>query len=479
MRSHCSRSSLPCPIRVLGALGLLLLMGGLPAGCKLFRKTVEFPGKALNSGSGSSSRASPSRVQTSVMRFADTFNTSIVHATNEFSQLAGTPEARIQALSWRVVYMTSALTIASGSNSNASTLDMLVLVTLGRMVHEEYWMPEVWGEADRPMVDAFTMLEGEMWEVAELRFSQSQLEKVRETIDEWREEHPGKALTAFVRLPGFRLLLQGKAKDKKTDVFKELADLLSIDPFEGLAPATREAAELRDLGERTLFYAQRAPLVFQAQAELLTLKTAQLPEVKQVIEEGDRISLAAGSLAETAKELPDKLIAGLESAREPAVALLTEARTTMDAGKEMSSEVRQAITTLDEFIARVTPDKEAGDSKTPGRKFDVRDYGEAAARVGEAAKELDQLIAHFDEKLPEVKAAVEEVAGRTDRTVDRAMIRFLLVGLVLVAAAAGAAMLVKRTPARRQPSPQVGAIQEPLARRLTANGGVPGHRVER
>ena len=39
----------------------------------------------------------------------------------------------------------------------------------------------------------------------------------------------------------------------------------------------------------------------------------------------------------------------------------------------------------------------------------MREYGEAAARVGEAAKDLDHLIARFDERLPEVKAAMEEI----------------------------------------------------------------------
>ncbi len=443
------------------ATGVVALCAIAP-GCNLLSKTASFPSRVFGGGKkGEDPAAAARRVQAGVMRFVDTFNARMALATNQFAEQVGTPEARIQALTWRVIYMTAALTVATGTNPNANMLDMLTLVSLGKIVHEDYWMPEVWGESDQAIVDAFTALESEVWEIAEQSFPQNQLEEVRETIREWREQHPGKEMTAFVRLPSYRNLLAGApAKKKHNDVFQSVADLLSLDPFEGLEPATREAAELRALGERAFFYAQRAPLVFQAQAELLTMRTARLPEAQKLVEQGDRLSLAAKTISETAKDLPERLsdelteqregiLRDLENVREPATELLAQARTTIDAGKEMSMEVRGAISTLDTFVARVSKDeRSAPDAETPSRPFDVREYGDAAARVAEAARELDQLLVRVDEKLPHVQAAVAEVAETSDQHVDRWVRRALLAGLVLIAVGSVASLGVRWIAAR-------------------------------
>jgi hypothetical protein len=65
-----------------------------------------------------------------------------------------------------------------------------------------------------------------------------------------------------------------------------------------------------------------------------------------------------------------------------------------------------------------------------------------------AVERVDLLITRVDETLPELKAAVEEVGQRSDRTVRGALMWLLVVGLVLIAAASAAALVVKRIGAR-------------------------------
>ena len=466
-----TNSRTPRPSRsALALLAALLLAAGFPPACKLVQKTVEFPGEVFHSGDGDApKRKSPAYVQALVMRFADTYLARIAHATNEFSQEVDTPEARIQALDWRIAPSTSAITIATGSNPNANLLDMITFVTLGRMTHEEYWQPEVWHEADQPMVIAYQDLDSEIYEIAGRVLTQKELEEVRATITDWRKNHSGKDLTGFVRLPNFKSLYT--AEKKETGVFKDLANLLSIDPFSGLEPARREAAAMRGFAERALYWSQRTPQILEAQAELIALKATRLDDVQQVIGQTDRLSLAAESLAETAKGLPaelekqrEGLVQSLQEVEEPASRLLTEAQTTLAEGKEMSVEVREAIATLDAFVARVTPEENEPEAEVPGHPFDVREYGEAAAKVGDAAQKLDVLIARFDERLPEMKGVVEEVAQRSDRTITRALVGFLLVGLVLIGVAAAAALGVKRSGTRGGAPSRRARRNEPAGR---------------
>jgi hypothetical protein len=439
--------------------------------CGLLQGAVEAPGKLLEPSVDD--HASAAAVQSAVMRFADRFDSEITQATNDFAASVGTPEARIQALGWSISARTAALTIASGPNPNVDLLDMLVAVTLGRMVHEEHWMPEVWGEADQPMVDAYRSLEAEIWEIAGNSLNPKQIEEIRALIDTWRKDNPAQSVTSFVRLPHFEHLL-ASLHDKEANPFEDLGKLFSLDPLAGLEPAKREVAEARLLGERVLYYLERAPLVFSAQAELLGLKMAIMPEVQEALKKSAQVSEAAASLAETAASLPaavraerqeairqvseeltlqrQGVVQDLETVQAPVEKMLGEARNTIDSAKEMSAAVQGAVQSLDAFIARqkedpgLTPDPE-----TPVRPFDVREYGEAAARVGGAAKELNGFLTNVERSEVQTERFLDEVQKRGDRSLNQALRGFLAMGLVLIGAGAAAALAVLWIYARRNP----------------------------
>ena len=65
-------------------------------------------------------------------------------------------------------------------------------------------------------------------------------------------------------------------------------------------------------------------------------------------------------------------------------------------------------------------------------------------RIGAAAAELRALVTELDASLPEVQRLVDEAARRGEASVDHAFRRGLQLGLILIAAAAGAALLVRR-----------------------------------
>jgi hypothetical protein len=438
------------------------------------QSAVELPGRVMESGEPQ--QLPPSLVQTTVMRFADTFSTRIVQATQAFAAANDTPDGQIQAMGWNIGQRTAAITIAAGPNPNSNLLDMIVLVTLGRMVHEEHWLPEVYGEADRPMLEAYQGLETEIWAVASQVLSPTQQEAVRTILSDWRASNPDAALTGFVRLPAFRELIAMRAEEHKT-VFGELVGLVSLDPLSGLEPTTREIEQTRLFAERTLYYVQREALIIPTQVELLVLKLTRTPAVGTALGDGTRISEAAASLAATAAALPESvriereaavqqisreltaqregLVHDLEEAQAPARELLTETRATLATATETSGALQGAIAALDAFIGRwdkeeaaagaPPPPAEAGPPKKP---FDVLDYGSAAADVGAAAEKLTELVATLEQSLPEARSLMDEVAQRGERAIDHAFWRGLVLGTLLIAGAALAVLVVRRVSGR-------------------------------
>lgn len=458
-------------LRAVFSLSLLLLAPS----CKLLSSAANAPGQVasglLGGDSKPSDRVPPKVMQAALMRFADTIASSVVEATSDFAARAGTAEARIQAKRWAIGQSTSAFTTASGPNANTALLDMVVLVTLGRMVHEDYWLPKVYGEADRPMLEAYVGLEEEAWALAGSLLEEQQVEDLRATLREWREQNPDFEHTAFLRLPTFREILATGAKEGKSR--STLGDLLSVDPLSGLEPAVREIEQARILAERAMFYAQRVPMLLSAQVELLGLELAQRPELQRTIADAERISQAAASLAETAARLPEAVRVEREAAieqlsselerqregfvldlvevQEPAGKLMSDARVTLEAGAQMSTALQGAIGSLDAFLAGFREDEAAAapssaappPAQEPGRPFDVREYGEAASRVEAATRELSGLVGALDQSLPSLERALDEASERGGRVVDHAYARALELGALLIGAAALAVLLVR------------------------------------
>jgi hypothetical protein len=449
------------------AAALAFLVCVATSGCRLFQSAVEAPGKVF-SGKKKSMRP-PQDVQQDVMRFADRFESQIVQAAHDATTRAGTPDARMKSLAWSIPARMSALTIATGPNPYMNLVDMLVLARLGRMVHEEHH-PSTGAEEESGVtaVEAFKNLEKDIWTVAQRTLDQKQLDAIAAIVDTWHKENPDQTVTSFVRLPNFERLLAMNQEQGK-NLFEQLGDLLSLDPLSGLEPAKREVAEARLLGERTLFYAQRAPQLISAQAELLGLRFASMPQVADALEKGDRVSEAAASLAKTAAGLPDALrterknaveqisdelskqreglVRDLQSVEAPAERMLGEFRTTAESTKEMSAAVQGAVNSLDAFVARVQePSKSPDEPETPSRPFDVREYGDAAAKIGGAAAQIGGALEGLDKSRRELAPLLDQASSKLDHSVARASALALGVGLALIAAAAGAAILVRRIP---------------------------------
>jgi hypothetical protein len=386
------------------------------------------------------------RLQFDVMRLADQAILDLSGSARQFSRAIGTPDAHRQALSWTVSHTNRVLSIASNPRPLAALVDLLLFASVQRIFHEEYWLPKVHGEADRPVLEAFVRLEASCWEVVKTALDPKQQDALRGVLTVWREDNPDLGSAVAVEAPSFVNVAVPILKGDKVPLVSTLIDLVSLDPLAGLEPAVREVAATRQMGERMFFFTQHMPRLLAQQAELYTLKTLGLPEVQSSVAGGERFSKAAEQLAATAALLPEALrkereglVATLEQSSAPLQALLEQSRETLDAGTRTAQSITLGVGALQALVSHSDEKGTASPSgSAAARPFDVREYGDAAAHIGAAANELNLAIAAADERLPGVQAALDAAATRVERSVDHAYalalrLVFWIVGLVSAA----------------------------------------------
>src|SRR5271154_6907390 len=116
----------------------------------------------LHIDQGDSQRAQQILVmQIRVMRFADKYVGPIIEPLQRFKAATNNPEDRLMAQNWQVSQVTSAYTAATGPSPVVNALDMIVLATLSRMVVEDEWVTEHFGERATPLRDAYRRIEAE------------------------------------------------------------------------------------------------------------------------------------------------------------------------------------------------------------------------------------------------------------------------------------------------------------------------------
>lgn len=91
------------------------------------------------------------RLQASLMTFADRFASQVAENTMVLERRVTSPELRLKLARDRLYYLASLYDIVTGACVGVALFDAVVLVSLTRMVWEEYWAPQVFGaQAELP-----------------------------------------------------------------------------------------------------------------------------------------------------------------------------------------------------------------------------------------------------------------------------------------------------------------------------------------
>jgi hypothetical protein len=460
----------------LGLAGLVFAAGG----CALLRAPSEGVKAIVRAVEGTAGIQPPTNtiplVQTEVMREADTYVTVVAEAVNKFAASAGTEEARVAALEWKLHEGNSAFDIAAGENPFLSAVDFVILATLSRQVVEDYWVGQGFGQAAVPVLETQRALETNAWSLVSGLLTREQQAELQDLIKRWSEQHPHQHYVAAVRLRDFIAVLGAKATQPKLTQSSSMINLLNLDPFAELNPSVREVERTRVFGERLMFYFQHFPMLLSWQVEELSYHVADQPAPQQVVSNLTEFAESARVFAHTAQQLPqlvdrqreatinqvfDRLatersnvLASLNAQESQLRELVPQVRQTLEAGSQMGASLNGAITSLDQFVRYVSPPHTNSASPVArSHPFNVAEYGTAATRIAAMSIDLDRLLARADQSATQLTVVGQRVEGGAKRMVDQAFWRGVVLIVLLLAGSVLAGLTYRFLANRLGPSP--------------------------
>ncbi len=324
-------------------------------------------------------RIPPEELRYTISRFATRSGAEISHVLDIIGSRSETPKARPLAHKSKLRYVTAAFQIAVGPNPEVNLLDMVVFVTLSRIVMEDYWVPQVFGDEGKRLLDTFRKVESDIWTIAAKVLTPQEQQELRGVIRDWRKSHPDQTDVIGVRFGDF------VEKLGKSSLARRGGGFL------GIKGATRAADEIRLLAERGLFSLQWMPSLLRWQAELLLYEVAATSEIQQLLSNTTKFTEATREFVQVAKELPkqiseerEKTIDQLMSEEKRVRGLLADVRQTLEAGTALASQANTTVNSADALVARVQARR-----KEP---IDIKEVQETVAEVSNAAQQLTVLV---------------------------------------------------------------------------------------
>ena len=326
-------------------------------------------------------------LQAMLMDFADTYLAKYGGATTELIKQVSSPD-RITVARLRFYWIYSAVLIASDRNARINLVNMVIFVTLTRVVWEEYWQPELFGDSALVVVKTLRDLEETIWTLAAKVLTPEQQEELRTLIQEWRKKNPDQHYVGFIRLSNILELV-----DKDSFIHKE------TQPGGLLAPikeATKAVDEIRFSTERAMYQASRMQLLLDFEAEVTYHDLANQPEIRQLLSDITDFRETVERLPAQISDERKNIMRDLGSQEKSIQNVVTDIRETMKEGNDLISSVNETTKTVDTVFARIYTML-----RTPatGRPFDIMDYHNTMVVVSDALKQANLVLDSMDELL--------------------------------------------------------------------------------
>jgi hypothetical protein len=390
--------------RLVVTCGLALLL--MVSGCRMLDNAAKAPVRAVTvvtPGERPPPPPDPVEIQQALLRFADEFLARFSAGIDDLQRTTNRlPGA--ESLKWKIDIGTETCAIVSGPNALANLLDMTMFVTAARISASDHWRPKFFGDSDTALEDTLRQSETNVWRLAQEFLPPKQRVELEQVILEWLEQNPVAGSVQGARATRFASGL----RDRKQSGGKSanLLGLLMLDPFSGLDPAAREVAQIRLFAERAMFVSVKMPHLLRWQSELLVIETTSLPAISQLVTNSTEVALAAQRFATLAENLPGQVAAEREAILKTLAEQETEVANLLSAGTKMSDSLNTTLHTFDDLMARFgvgeTNSAAAAASDpnaTPAEPFRIQDYGETAARLEAAARQLTELLANLNVSL--------------------------------------------------------------------------------
>jgi hypothetical protein len=198
------------------------------------------------------------QVQEHVQRQAAQFCERIQQA---MSPLEDSPRREINdaALRGCLLYVTSAIEIATGREPDLNLLDLYVFHRLCREAFAQHWIPTVYGELGLEVLATLERSEHDVGDVVSLAFGEAKREELERIVDEWRQDNVGMFRVEGVRLDDFAHHA-GRAARQRAERARGF--------LSSVKTATQTADRAVLLAERGLFLVNRMPFLLRLQSRL-------------------------------------------------------------------------------------------------------------------------------------------------------------------------------------------------------------------
>jgi hypothetical protein len=197
-------------------------------------------------------------LQQELQRFTTQFIDRVTQAT-EILERSAHPAVRDEALRKNLLYVSGAMEIATGPFSEVNLLDMIVFARFCRAALERHWVPKVYGQDGRDLIDVFSRAEQDLSGLAEQALTAEQRQQLSSLVDAWLAENPDQVRVEGIRLSDFSAMAGSAAAERAL----QARGLLS-----SVKVATRAANLALALTDRGMFLLHRLPFLWRLQARL-------------------------------------------------------------------------------------------------------------------------------------------------------------------------------------------------------------------
>ena len=244
-------------------------------------------------------------LQRELFTFVDRYMERVAQAADEGVAAASDSQARANLQATKVMYVSSAVAIASEPAPLNALRDLIVMVSLQCMVWEAGGGPQVDRREANRLAHALRLLELQILALAERFIPVNSIRTLQALILDWRRANPQQHYVAFVRFHDLGVSEGANAVDRVLSSGGLLA------PVEAVA---REAHEARLLAERGVYIANRMPFLLGWQGDLLYRRVVSSPEMREALYDARAYRSVLERLAREVENMPGRISAERVSA---------------------------------------------------------------------------------------------------------------------------------------------------------------------
>ena len=237
------------------------------------------------------------QLQSHVMSFADRFASILDTAIAKFENLNPQGKNRYEVLELMTFSLHQAFLIAAESDPDVALLDMVSMVTLGRIFFEEEGQSR-YGKMIVPVIAGYRKAETDIRKVAAIVLTPNQMLNLMKIIKRWRKENPEVKSFPLIRFSNF-------AADRRESTLTREEEPEGL--FESVESASETVEEMRLLAERGMYLATRIPLLSGLFGDLWLTRIMNNPNLQKALSDVSQLSQGTAGLAAIAENLPDQI----------------------------------------------------------------------------------------------------------------------------------------------------------------------------